>query len=67
MLFRSILKHYSRIMREYDPTHNDKTRGEHIVPMMDQIGAELGAKTGKTIKDTNKNGNTKKRSVRLEF
>jgi hypothetical protein len=54
-------------MREYDPTHTDNTRGEHIVPMMDQIGAELGAKTGKSIKDTNKNGNTKKRSVRLEF
>ena len=59
-----ILKHYSRIMRDYDTSHNDETRGEHISPMMEQIAIELG---GKFTKDLNKNGNAKKGTVRIEF
>jgi len=59
-----ISKQYSRIMREYDPSHNDVTRGDHIGPMMEQITKE---KNGLYIKDLNKNGNTKKKSVRIEL
>ena len=59
-----ILKHYSRIMREYDPSHNDETRGDLISPMMEQIANELG---GTFTKDLTKNGNAKKGTVRIEF
>ena len=59
-----ILKQYSRVMREYDPSHNDVTRGDHIGPMMDKIATDLN---GFYTKDLNKNGNAKKKSVRIEF
>ena len=58
------LKHYSRTMREFDPSHNDSTRGDHVGAMMDQIALELG---GNHTKDLTKNGNAKKNSVRIEF
>lgn len=58
------LKQYSSIVRDYDPTHNDKTRGDHVDEWLQRVATELN---GDLVKDTNKNGNTKKNSVRIVF
>lgn len=58
------LEYYSRIMCAANSIHTPKTRGEHICPILEKIAQKHG---GVLIKDLNKNGNTKKKSVRIKF
>ena len=59
-----ILGQYSSIMRASDPTHNAKTRGNHVKEMMDRAASELG---GTVTSDLTVNGNPKKGTVRIVF
>ena len=59
-----ILKQYSRTVKQFDPTHTDTTRGDHVGEWMTKIAKSWN---GKVNKDLTKNGNAKKNTVRIDY